>query len=230
MPLKAHFEWIPIPAGKVTIEGEVFGYVRQGRTSTFDVPAFHISKHPISNAQFAQFIAAGGYSQSRWWSQSGWLVKEHNGWKTPLGWNQSVIFRRLPVTGVSWFEAVAFCLWLIDQTRASVMLPTEQQWQRAAENTSSSSGINLSENIIEWCVTGLNTGKPYLDLNSTYLYDQYLNDPDDDWTSPVMLATNFVMRGGSWDEGPADPSDVANRRWSQPHERHGRRGFRIAVG
>jgi formylglycine-generating enzyme required for sulfatase activity len=39
-----------------------------------------------------------------------------------------------PVVGVSWFEAVAFCRWLREVTDdETVVLPTEQQWQRAAQ-------------------------------------------------------------------------------------------------
>jgi formylglycine-generating enzyme required for sulfatase activity len=34
---------------------------------------------------------------------------------------------------VSWYEAVAFCQWLSEATGEKIMLPTEAQWQYAAQ-------------------------------------------------------------------------------------------------
>src|SRR5262249_16316627 len=44
-------------------------------------------------------------------------------------WNKSAH----PVVGISWYEAIAFCRWLSAITSESIMLPTTQQWQRAAQ-------------------------------------------------------------------------------------------------
>ncbi|MCB0000821.1 MAG: SUMF1/EgtB/PvdO family nonheme iron enzyme, partial [Anaerolineales bacterium] len=38
-----------------------------------------------------------------------------------------------PVVGVSWYEAVAFCRWTREVSGEIITLPTEQQWQRAAQ-------------------------------------------------------------------------------------------------
>src|SRR5690606_8543992 len=38
-----------------------------------------------------------------------------------------------PVVGVSWYEAVAFCRWLSEATGEAITLPTEEQWQYAAQ-------------------------------------------------------------------------------------------------
>jgi formylglycine-generating enzyme required for sulfatase activity len=35
---------------------------------------------------------------------------------------------------MSWYEAVAFCQWLSEEVGEQIMLPTEQQWQRAAQD------------------------------------------------------------------------------------------------
>jgi formylglycine-generating enzyme required for sulfatase activity len=35
--------------------------------------------------------------------------------------------------GVSWYEAIAFCKWLSEASGESILLPSEAQWQRAAQ-------------------------------------------------------------------------------------------------
>jgi formylglycine-generating enzyme required for sulfatase activity len=88
----------------------------------------------VTNRQFAGFVAAGGYGQRRWWSDAGWRVKECKGWTKPRYWDSRDWGRPdCPVVGVSWYEAQAFCRWWSQQTGRSINLPTEKQWQRAAQ-------------------------------------------------------------------------------------------------
>ncbi|MCE7891253.1 MAG: formylglycine-generating enzyme family protein, partial [Sorangiineae bacterium PRO1] len=35
--------------------------------------------------------------------------------------------------GISWYEAMAFCTWLSKKAGENILLPTEPQWQRAAQ-------------------------------------------------------------------------------------------------
>jgi formylglycine-generating enzyme required for sulfatase activity len=129
--MPAPFAWIAIPSGKVTLEEG--GHIPKGG-QTFNVPAFQITKYPITNGQFAKFIEAGGYQEMRWWTKFGWGQRETQKWTEPAFWKIGTVNGEMqPVVGVSWFEAVAFCLWLSDVTSEKIMLPTEQQWQRAAQ-------------------------------------------------------------------------------------------------
>lgn len=140
------FDWCPIPAGKVTIE---YG---DSDHKIFDVPAFAIAKYPITNAQYQVFVdAKDGYRDSRWWDYS----NEAKSWRNdnPKPFATAYPGDDLPRTRVSWYESVAFCRWLTahlsptfprggegtggwnageDQT-FTIILPTEQQWQRAAQ-------------------------------------------------------------------------------------------------
>lgn len=110
--LPAPFEWIDIP-GK----------------------GYSIAKYPITNAQYAKFIKAGGYTTESWWIKRGWQRKQDDGWAEPRFWQDSKWNgAEQPVIGVSWYEAVAFCLWLRDVTSENIMLPTEDQWQYAAQS------------------------------------------------------------------------------------------------
>lgn len=129
--LPSPFAWCEIEEGKVTLaEG---GYIPKGG-KTFNVPHFAIGKYPITNAQFAKFIEAGGYQQQQWWSQFGWDTSDPDPWKEPAYWMETKSNRaECPVVGISWYEAVAFSLWLSEMSGEKISLPTDQQWQRAAQ-------------------------------------------------------------------------------------------------
>jgi uncharacterized repeat protein (TIGR02543 family) len=110
--------------------------------------SFQMSKYEITNSQFAQFIAEGGYSTQSYWTTNGWAQKISNGWTQPhLLTNPGFDGANQPVTTVSWYEAVAFCNWLsakegltpaynsLGQTDVSAYgyrLPTEVEWEYAA--------------------------------------------------------------------------------------------------
>lgn len=109
------FDWIDIPA-----------YPK------WELAAYSIAKYPITNAQFAEFIEAGGYRENRWWTDAGWYFLEKEGWTHPNNWLDERLNSDLqPVVGVSWYEAVAFCLWLSEVTGERIMLPDEDQWEYA---------------------------------------------------------------------------------------------------
>lgn len=115
----------PVPAGML----------RRGSAESPDeqpvgdvvLAAFEIDEVPVSNAMFAQFVAAGGYNTPTLWTPAGWeFVNQHqlqhpNYWHDPV-WSSDA---DVPVTGVSWWEALAFARW------AGRTLPTEAQWEWA---------------------------------------------------------------------------------------------------
>lgn len=134
--LPAPFAWCSVPAGKVLLvpddSDKKNSYLKQD--TWFDVPAFQMGKYPITNGQYAKFLQAGGYEQKSWWTADGWQQRQKEGWTQPRYWADSKWNgAEQPVVGVSWYESVAFCLWLSETTGEQIMLPTEQQWQRAAQ-------------------------------------------------------------------------------------------------
>ncbi len=128
------FAWCDVSAGSVRLERG--GYLAHNTTRA--VQSFKIAKYPITNAQFERFIRANGYNEPRWWTSEGWRVRIQRAWRQPRFW-ESERWNRPdhPVVGISWYEAVAFCNWLSALSGEAISLPTESQWQRAAQGTHS---------------------------------------------------------------------------------------------
>jgi formylglycine-generating enzyme required for sulfatase activity len=104
------------------------------------LPAYSISKYPVTNAQYAAFVQDGGYTE-RWrkcWTEAGWWWK--SGRTGPRTYGGVFDLPNYPVVMVTWYEAVAFCRWLTERLREAgelgpnqgVALPTEAEWEKAA--------------------------------------------------------------------------------------------------
>jgi formylglycine-generating enzyme required for sulfatase activity len=95
---------------------------------------FTIAKYPLTNAQYRLFIDAGGYKNQEWWTEIGWTQREKGNWTTPQFWmDKQWNGADHPVVGISWYEAIAFCLWLSHMTGENITLPTSMQWISAAQ-------------------------------------------------------------------------------------------------
>lgn len=140
--LPSPFRWNEIPGGEVTLIPKEYrqstkrdqqdDYVPNGGHTTFNIDQFAMAKYPITNAQYEVFVdAADGYCNPKWWEFS----VHANNWRSQNEFpSDSTAFDAdYPRTDVCWFEAVAFCLWLSHKTNNNIVLPSDQQWQRAAQ-------------------------------------------------------------------------------------------------
>jgi ergothioneine biosynthesis protein EgtB len=100
-----------------------------------------IADRLVTNGEWLEFIADGGYRSAGLWLSDGWRTVNDNGWDAPLYWDQvdgrwqhhtlsgwRDIDPNAPVVHVSYYEADAFARW------AGARLPTEFEWEHAAPN------------------------------------------------------------------------------------------------
>jgi len=208
-------DWVEIPAGP-------FIYGAGETQQTIELPAYKISRYPVTNSQFQAFIDAGGYQDERWWQD----LEKPNPEKPR--WAQA----NRPRETVNWYEAIAYTRWLSAQLGINVRLPTEQQWEKAARGPqglvfpwgnefrsgfangdydlkqTSAVGIyphgkspyqvaDMAGNVMEWCLND------YEHPERVEVKPEVLTDKDgirymDSEGSLLETMSGHVLRGGSW--------------------------------
>jgi len=141
-------EWRGHPGGIVSIghagpsssNQDGFAFDNEGPRHPVLLQPFRIASRPVTNGEYAAFIADGGYRRSEFWLSDGWALVQAEGWDAPLYWlsdddGQRRIFTlnglvtpdaNAPVNHVSFFEAAAYAAW------AGKRLPTEFEWEAAS--------------------------------------------------------------------------------------------------
>jgi iron(II)-dependent oxidoreductase len=152
----AHIGFVDIPGGKFRLGAEAdaaFLFDNEKFAHDVEVKAFSIAKAPVTNIEFAEFNAAGGYQNNDYWCDDGLKWKAENNVSHPGYWiaaedgqwlmqrfDQSIpLPANEPVIHITWYEANAYCRW------AGLRLPSEIEWEVAALGEPDGIG-NLSVN------------------------------------------------------------------------------------
>ena len=136
-------DWREVPAGPFLMGGQTYGDEKPQHEQDIPTP-YCVSRYPITNAQYAAFVRAGGYKTRRYWTAAGWDWRERKGVTSPRDYGELFNLPNHPVVGVAWYEALAFCRWLTERLRETgdlgsdgqVKLPSEAEWEKASRGTS----------------------------------------------------------------------------------------------
>jgi len=138
-------ESVRIPAGRATVGADRdavrFGWDNEFPAQRVDVAAFEIDAYDTTNAEFLEFIEAGGYRREDLWSPEDWSWRVEQKVESPIfwerrngGWDWRGMWERIPLplawpVYVSQAEASAYARW------KKRRLPTEAEFHRAAYGT-----------------------------------------------------------------------------------------------
>ena len=136
---------VTIPQGTATLgrshRQAEFGWDNEFEEHRVAVPEFHADVFPVTNAQFLQFLNAGGYHDSSLWPAEDWAWKNSSGLAHPHfwlrrgnEWRLRAMFAEIPLplawpAYLSHAEALAYARW------TGKKLPSEAQWHRMAYGT-----------------------------------------------------------------------------------------------
>ena len=128
-------EFRPVPAGWFDM-GSAAGQPDEAPVHRVWVDAFELAVDPVTRAEYAGFREATGRTAPREWD------------------NPRFADPQLPVVGVSWNDAVVYCLWRSSRGDRPVRLPTEAEWERAARGGRCDRAYPWGDTIPAWIPDG----------------------------------------------------------------------------
>jgi ergothioneine biosynthesis protein EgtB len=220
-----------------------FGWDNEFAETSVLVDVFAVDERPVTNGEFFEFVADGGYADPRLWRATDWEWRQRRHVERPHSWlspaaapvspgsmRVRTLFEDVPFESAvdwpvvaSWAEAAACARW------RSARLLTEAEWHRAAE------GVRRDQGNVAF-----RHGSPLPVGSHPELASRHgvleLADNGWEWTATPFApfpgfaplarypgysadffdGAHFVLLGGSWatDEALLRPSF---RNWFQPH-------------
>ncbi len=240
--MPAAIEWLEREEAIVEIGhgGAGFAFDCEGPRHRALVAPHAIASRTVTNGEWQQFIADGGYREPRWWLSDGWAWVQREAITAPLYWEERdgvwtrfgldgrrAVDPAAPVTHVSFFEADAYASW------AGARLPTEFEWEAAATGHDPAGGNQMDEagpveprpsaegpaffgDVWEW------TGSAYRPYPGFAPVDGAVGE-----YNGKFMSGQFVLRGGSC-ATPRGHARACYRNFFYPHQRWQFTGVRLA--
>ncbi|WP_417352334.1 ergothioneine biosynthesis protein EgtB [Flavobacterium alkalisoli] len=210
--------YISFPEGiyEIGFNGDGFSFDNEhGRHKVYLEP-FEISQALVTNAEYLEFINAGGYQNFNYWHDEGWAWVNESHIEAPLHWHKikkewhmftmaglQKVNPDAIVTHISFYEAWAYAEW------KKMRLPTEFEWEAAALQ-------------LDW-------GKRWEWTNSAYLPYPHFAKPEGaigEYNGKFMV-NQMVLRGASCATSK-DHSRITYRNFFHANERWQFTGIRLA--
>ena len=237
--------WVDYDGGLFDVghDGTGFAFDCEGPRHRVALVPYSLASHPVTNGEWCEFIAEGGYRDARLWLADGWARVQAEGWQAPLYWERRddawhqmtlsgelALDLRAPVSHVSCFEADAFARW------RGARLPTEHEWEvaaraqpiagnlastgryrpRAASHDAQAPLRQLYGDVWEW------TSSAYAPYPGFRVVDGAVGE-----YNGKFMCGQYVLRGGSC-ATPAGHLRPTYRNFFYPHQRWQFSGVRLA--
>jgi serine/threonine-protein kinase len=119
-PAAANATWVNPTDGSQMVWIPRGKFVHGTGNKAAECEGFSLARHPVTNEQFAKFLAESGYKPPKEHPDNHLFVSHWSKGKVPKGLDKH------PIVFVSLFDALAYCKW------AGLTLPTEWLWEKAA--------------------------------------------------------------------------------------------------
>ena len=205
----------PAPPPRVTAAGEValgggtyaigtdeepWAYDNERPAHEVELAPFRIDAAPVTNAEYAAFVDAGG-EPPQFWNRT-----RDGGWTRTRFGDIEELPPDEPVQHVSWHQAEAFARY------AGKRLPTEQEWE-AADAVGALAGVGA---VWEWTSSDFHG------------YPGFRAFPYAEYSEAFFGSEDKVLRGASWATAPVVARRTF-RNWDYPIRRQIFAGFRCAA-
>jgi ergothioneine biosynthesis protein EgtB len=244
-PVPGPVQWIDGREGVVEIgyQGNGFAFDCEGPRHSAILTPHALAHRTVTNGEWMEFMADGGYSDPRHWLSDGWAWVQREGIVAPLYWRKDMqgwtrfghdgrrpVNPAAPVAHVSLYEADAYASW------AGARLPTEPEWESAAQDLDPHSGNQLDSarcprpraceqaaglaqmfgDVWEW------TGSAYRPYPGFRAAEGAVGE-----YNGKFMSGQFVLKGGSC-ATPRGHMRASYRNFFYPHQRWQFTGVRLA--
>jgi 5-histidylcysteine sulfoxide synthase/putative 4-mercaptohistidine N1-methyltranferase len=213
---------------KLGKQDDTYGWDNEYGTFEKHCPAFKAAKYLTSNAEFLEFVEAGGYKNDTYWLEEGlswkkyanaihptFWVQQNDGWHLRIMAEEIAMPWSWPVE-LNYHEAKAFCQWKSEQLGMVIRMPTEAEWYSIYEEAGLSDAIVSSSHQANLHLDHGASSCPVDQFAHGTLFDvvgnvwQWTETPIfpldgfrvhpiyDDFTTPTYDGRHNLIKGGSW--------------------------------
>ncbi|MGD9810783.1 MAG: ergothioneine biosynthesis protein EgtB [Sphingobium sp.] len=241
----APVQWHAGPVGLIEVgdAGGAFSFDNEAPAHRHYLYPHALAGRPVTNGEWAAFMADGGYDTAALWLSDGWTWIKDGAIDGPFYWRQAgneweeftlsgwqAINPTAPVAHISLYEADAYARW------AGARLPTEQEWEASAKAFDPAAGDQLDSagpvapkalasterlcamfgSVWEW------TGSAYRPYPGFAPVEGAVGE-----YNGKFMSGQFVLRGGSC-ATPRGHVRASYRNFFHPHQRWQFSGLRLA--